>query len=126
MKLKTCRTCGDDLPADIEHFYRKGNSLLPDCIPCVKRERMERWKEEADECNARRRRQYQAEARYCPGFVVTVVDDPDPDCGFRRGAAIPSQQFKIGLEMGVFTSGMLVRMRTKVYRVCGKKTVEAI
>lgn len=124
MKLKRCRTCGDELPPTVEYFYRKGKGIMPDCIPCVQAERKLRWKEEADESNERRRQQYHEAHEYKPGFVVTVINDPEPIGGFRRGATIPSQQFKMGLEMGCFASGMIVRMRTKTFRVAGKKIVE--
>jgi hypothetical protein len=58
---RTCRTCGETKPLDIEHFYSNGKPLEPpppfrlDCIPCVQDARKRKY-EAAKRAKARPKR----------------------------------------------------------------------
>lgn len=121
--------CGVSLPENDDNFYHRPggkNGLYASCIPCIKAQRKARWCREAETSNLRRRQNYNADRarNVTPGFVYTIISDPDPIGGFRRGAMIPKMQFDIGLGMGVFNNGMIIRVRTKLYSVYGTRLIE--
>jgi len=127
--MKICAACGASFPENEDNFYRRPdgkNGLCTSCIPCIKAQRKARWCREAEASNLRRRQKHNADrARNgTPGFMYTIVSDPDPIGGFRRGATIPSMQFNIGLGMGCFANGLVVRIRTKLYCVYGRRLIE--
>jgi hypothetical protein len=50
---------------------------------------------------------------------ITIVRDPDIECGFRSGAQMSTRDLEYMLKFGSFTVGTVFRKRTKAYMVVG-------
>ena len=119
MKLKRCRTCGDDLPETRDNFYRNPHcvgGLENICIPCRReKNKIQQRTYTKDGTNARQKRERRANCS-TSAYLFVVVSDPDPD-GFPRGAEFPRAQVTLDLKAGNYTPGMLMADRGRTYRV---------